>query len=154
MERRPTAKLVYTASWEHNAAACANSRDGAEDCRVTRARGVGAVAHVMPYPQAANAAMQGCIAAMQDSTAVMNDFLAASKANAAALNDPATRMWGAALRGFPGPGQNMYIYPSIFLAFGGKWFDSGGKTPGSCRSIPSGRRRIVLDLAQGRRNGT
>jgi multiple sugar transport system substrate-binding protein len=47
--------------------------------------------------------------------------------NAAALNDPATRLWGAALRGFPGPGQNMYIYPSIFLAFGGKWFDAGGK---------------------------
>ena len=48
-------------------------------------------------------------------------------ANAAALNDPAGRLWGAALRGFPGPGQNMYIYPSIFLAYGGKWFDSSGK---------------------------
>jgi len=47
--------------------------------------------------------------------------------NAAALNDPPARLWGAALRGFPGPGQNMYIYPSIFLAFGGKWFDAGGK---------------------------
>jgi multiple sugar transport system substrate-binding protein len=47
--------------------------------------------------------------------------------NAAALNDPGARMWGAALRGFPGPGQNMYIYPSIFLEFGGKWFDAGGK---------------------------
>ena len=47
--------------------------------------------------------------------------------NAAALNDPANRMWGAALRGFPGPGQNMYIYPSIFCEFGGKWFDSSGK---------------------------
>lgn len=48
-------------------------------------------------------------------------------ANAAAVHDPANRVWGAALRGFPGPGQNMYIYPSIFLAYGGKWFDSGGK---------------------------
>ena len=47
--------------------------------------------------------------------------------NAAALNDPANRIWGAALRGFPGPGQNMYIYPSIFGAYGGKWFDGNGK---------------------------
>ncbi len=48
-------------------------------------------------------------------------------ANAAALHDPANRVWGAALRGFPGPGQNMFIYPSIFRAFGGKWFDASGK---------------------------
>jgi multiple sugar transport system substrate-binding protein len=47
--------------------------------------------------------------------------------SAAAINDPANRLWGTALRGFPGPGQNMYIYPSIFLAFGGKWFDANGK---------------------------
>jgi len=47
--------------------------------------------------------------------------------NAATLNDPEKRIWGAALRGFPGPGQNMYIYPSIFLAYGGKWFDTNGK---------------------------
>ena len=47
--------------------------------------------------------------------------------NAAAMHDPANRVWGAALRGFPGPGQNMFIYPSIFGAFGGKWFDSAGK---------------------------
>ena len=43
--------------------------------------------------------------------------------NAAAVNDPGSRLWGAALRGFKGAGQNMYIYPSIFLAHGGKWFD-------------------------------
>ena len=43
--------------------------------------------------------------------------------NAAAVNDPGNRLWGAALRGFKGAGQNMYIYPSIFLAHGGKWFD-------------------------------
>jgi multiple sugar transport system substrate-binding protein len=48
-------------------------------------------------------------------------------ANAAAVHDPDKRVWGAALRGFPGPGQNMFIYPSIFRAFGGKWFDAGGK---------------------------
>jgi multiple sugar transport system substrate-binding protein len=44
-------------------------------------------------------------------------------ANAARVNDPGNRLWGAALRGFKGAGQNMYIYPSIFLAYGGKWFD-------------------------------
>ncbi len=42
--------------------------------------------------------------------------------NAAALNDPANRIWGVALRGFPGAGQNMYIYPSIFREMGGNWF--------------------------------
>lgn len=43
--------------------------------------------------------------------------------NAAALNDPGQRLWGAALRGFKGAGQNMYIYPSLLLEFGGQWFD-------------------------------
>lgn len=43
--------------------------------------------------------------------------------NAEAVHDPANRVWGAALRGFKGAGQNMYIYPSIFRAFGGEWFD-------------------------------
>jgi len=47
-------------------------------------------------------------------------------ANAAAIHDPQNRLWGAALRGFAGPGQNMYIYPSIFRAFGGEWFDANG----------------------------
>ena len=47
--------------------------------------------------------------------------------NAKALHDPAARMWGFCLRGMPGAGQNMYIYPSILGAFGGKWFDTGGK---------------------------
>ena len=46
--------------------------------------------------------------------------------NAAALNDPANRMYGMALRGFAGAGQNMYIYPSLFKEFGGTWF-SGKK---------------------------
>ena len=45
--------------------------------------------------------------------------------NAQALNDPSNRIWGAALRGFPGAGQNMYIYPSIFREFGGDWFSGG-----------------------------
>ena len=48
-------------------------------------------------------------------------------ANAAAAHDPDNRLWGAALRGFRGAGQNMYIYPSIFRAFGGEWFDAAGK---------------------------
>lgn len=48
-------------------------------------------------------------------------------ANAAAIHDPDQRLWGAALRGFRGAGQNMYIYPSIFRAYGGEWFDSEGK---------------------------
>jgi multiple sugar transport system substrate-binding protein len=42
--------------------------------------------------------------------------------NAKALNDPADRMYGIALRGFAGAGQNMYIYPSLFRGFGGDWF--------------------------------
>jgi multiple sugar transport system substrate-binding protein len=44
-------------------------------------------------------------------------------ANAKAVHDPGNRLWGAALRGFKGAGQNMYIYPSIFREFGGEWFD-------------------------------
>jgi multiple sugar transport system substrate-binding protein len=43
--------------------------------------------------------------------------------NAKALNDPSNRIYGLALRGFAGAGQNMYIYPSIFRGFGGEWFD-------------------------------
>jgi multiple sugar transport system substrate-binding protein len=37
------------------------------------------------------------------------------------------KMSGAALRGFRGAGQNVYIWPSLFLEFGGKWFDDKGK---------------------------
>jgi ABC-type glycerol-3-phosphate transport system substrate-binding protein len=44
-------------------------------------------------------------------------------ANAAKIHDPDNRLWGCALRGFRGAGQNMYIYPSIFRAYGGEWFD-------------------------------
>jgi multiple sugar transport system substrate-binding protein len=42
--------------------------------------------------------------------------------NAKTLHDPSNRLWGAALRGFAGAGQNMYIYPSIFRSYGGNWF--------------------------------
>jgi multiple sugar transport system substrate-binding protein len=44
-------------------------------------------------------------------------------ANAKALHDPANRVYGLALRGFAGAGQNMYIYPSIYRSFGGQWFN-------------------------------
>lgn len=47
--------------------------------------------------------------------------------NAAKVNNPGDRLWGAALRGFKGAGQNMYIYPSIFVEMGGRWFDDAGK---------------------------
>lgn len=45
--------------------------------------------------------------------------------NAQAVHDPNNRVWGAALRGFAGAGQNMYIYPSIFRSFGGEWMKGG-----------------------------
>ena len=45
--------------------------------------------------------------------------------NAAALHDPDNRVWGAALRGLAGAGQNVYIYSSIFRAFGGDWMKGG-----------------------------
>jgi len=44
-------------------------------------------------------------------------------ANAKAVHDPANRVWGLALRGFAGAGQNMYIYPSLLRSFGGGWFN-------------------------------
>jgi ABC-type glycerol-3-phosphate transport system substrate-binding protein len=43
--------------------------------------------------------------------------------NAKALTDPGNRMYGLAMRGFAGAGQNMYIYPSILRGFGGSWFE-------------------------------
>ena len=42
-------------------------------------------------------------------------------ANAKALTDADARIYGLALRGFAGAGQNMYIYPSLFRGFGGSW---------------------------------
>ncbi|HSD52466.1 MAG TPA: sugar ABC transporter substrate-binding protein [Candidatus Methylomirabilis sp.] len=40
---------------------------------------------------------------------------------------PAEKLAGVALRGFRGAGQNMYIWPSLFRAYGGEWFDSAGR---------------------------
>jgi ABC-type glycerol-3-phosphate transport system substrate-binding protein len=45
--------------------------------------------------------------------------------NAAAVHDPGNRVWGAALRGLAGAGQNVYIYSSLFREFGGEWFKDG-----------------------------
>ena len=53
------------------------------------------------------------------------DDLDAFVKNAAALHDPNNRVWGAALRGLAGAGQNIYIYSSIFREFGGEWFKDG-----------------------------
>ena len=43
--------------------------------------------------------------------------------NAKAVHDPANRIYGLAMRGFSGAGQNMYIYPSLLRGFGGDWFN-------------------------------
>lgn len=59
-------------------------------------------------------------------------------ANAKALNDPTNRMYGLALRGFAGAGQNMYIYPSLLRGFGGKWFvgkDISVNSPEAVRAL-------------------
>jgi len=56
-------------------------------------------------------------------------------ANAGALTDPSSRMYGLALRGFAGAGQNMYIYPSLFRGFGGDWFDAGALKVDSPKAI-------------------
>jgi multiple sugar transport system substrate-binding protein len=52
----------------------------------------------------------------------MDEFMVAAKA----LNKIDGKIAGAAIRGFRGAGQNMYIWPSLFLAWGGQWFDADG----------------------------
>ena len=56
-------------------------------------------------------------------------------ANAKALNDPANRVYGLAMRGFAGAGQNMYIYPSLFRGFGGNWFSGGNLVVNSPEAV-------------------
>jgi multiple sugar transport system substrate-binding protein len=53
------------------------------------------------------------------------DTLEQFVSNAAAVHDPANRVWGTALRGVAGAGQNVYIYSSIFREFGGEWMRGG-----------------------------
>jgi multiple sugar transport system substrate-binding protein len=55
------------------------------------------------------------------------ETLAGFVESARKLHDPQNNLYGAALRGFRGPGQNMYIYPSLFREFGGEWFDKAGQ---------------------------
>src|SRR4051794_13966373 len=56
------------------------------------------------------------------------DDLASFVANAAASHAPESGVWGTALRGVAGAGQNVCISPSIFLEFGGNWFKDGKLT--------------------------
>jgi multiple sugar transport system substrate-binding protein len=54
---------------------------------------------------------------------------------------------GAALRGFLGAGQNMYIFPSLFLEFGGEWFaEDGAPTVNSQAGIDA--LQYYVDLLQ------
>jgi multiple sugar transport system substrate-binding protein len=55
--------------------------------------------------------------------------------NAKALNDPANRQYGLALRGFAGAGQNMYVYPSLLRGFGGDWFQNKILTVNSPQAV-------------------
>lgn len=54
------------------------------------------------------------------------DTMEEFRANAEQLNDPDNRVWGTALRGLPGAGQNMYIFSSLFREWGASWFDDDG----------------------------
>ena len=49
-------------------------------------------------------------------------------ANASELHAPNDRVWGTALRGVAGAGQNVYIYSSLFRSFGGDWLPGGKLT--------------------------
>lgn len=55
--------------------------------------------------------------------------------NAKALTDANTRVFGLALRGFAGAGQNMYIYPSLFRGFGGSWINGKDITVNSAEAV-------------------
>ncbi len=59
--------------------------------------------------------------------------------NSAALHDPGNNQYGMVYRAFRGPGQNMFVFPSIFLGFGGNWLNSQGKptvnTPEGVRAL-------------------
>lgn len=55
--------------------------------------------------------------------------------NAKALTDANTRVFGLALRGFAGAGQNMYIYPSLLRGFGGSWMNGTNITVNSEQAV-------------------
>jgi multiple sugar transport system substrate-binding protein len=52
----------------------------------------------------------------------LDEYMAA----AAKLTDKRNNLYGVALRGFKGPGQNVYLYSSLFREYGGEWFDKSG----------------------------
>lgn len=54
------------------------------------------------------------------------DTLDELRQTADALHGHQENLAGLALRGFRGAGQNMYIWPSLFRAYGGEWFDGSG----------------------------
>jgi ABC-type glycerol-3-phosphate transport system substrate-binding protein len=56
-------------------------------------------------------------------------------ANAKALTDANERIFGLALRGFSGAGQNMYIYPSLLRGFGGSWGSGGNVVVNSPEAV-------------------
>lgn len=56
-------------------------------------------------------------------------------------------MAGAALRGFLGAGQNMYIFPSLFLEYGGEWFGEDG-SPSVNSEAGIGALQYYVDLLQ------
>jgi multiple sugar transport system substrate-binding protein len=55
------------------------------------------------------------------------ETLAELRDTAAKVHKPADKLYGMAFRGFRGPGQNLYIWPSLFRAWGGEWFNAAGQ---------------------------
>jgi len=55
------------------------------------------------------------------------DTLEELRGTAQKLHKPEQKLYGFALRGFRGPGQNAYIWPSLFRAWGGQWFTAPGQ---------------------------
>ncbi|MGH7321789.1 MAG: ABC transporter substrate-binding protein, partial [Candidatus Rokuibacteriota bacterium] len=55
------------------------------------------------------------------------DTLEELKETARKLHKPDQKLYGFALRGFRGPGQNAYIWPSLFRTWGGQWFTAPGQ---------------------------
>jgi multiple sugar transport system substrate-binding protein len=55
------------------------------------------------------------------------DTLDEVKETARKAHKPQQKLYGFALRGFRGPGQNAYIWPSLFRAWGGQWFSAPGQ---------------------------
>ena len=55
------------------------------------------------------------------------DTLEELRETARKIHNPGQKLWGFALRGFRGPGQNAYIWPSLFRTWGGQWFGASGQ---------------------------